>query len=820
MLTLILTEKPSVARDFAKALQVDSKGRKNGFLEGNNFIVTWAVGHLVELAEPQDYDPKWAKWDLSTLPILPHRLKYKPIAQTEGQLRIVQKQLQRKDIGQIVIATDAGREGEVIARTILDSVHAELPSRLRFWTSQALTPQVILDTMEHLRPSSEFDRLWHAGQARQIADWLVGMNLSRAATLKLGNSRDVFSVGRVQTAVLALLVDRRRERENFKPEPYWLLRAGFANTRGEWWGLWFKGEQNRFEKLEDANQVVASIAEGMGKVKSVKREKKRQPPPMLYSLTDLQREANTRFGFSAKLTLDTAQKLYEEKKCLSYPRTDSKVLGSKNVGLVKNILQKLSTAYPETFQGIEDSRIGLSNKRVFNDAKLTDHHALIPLTPFPEGSGGQTERRIYELVLKRFAAAFHPDYEYEATEIITEVCGETFRTKGSRPLKLGWKAVYGLKEYSAGTGEEEPEEENLPLLEKNDPAKVAETRVEEKMTQPPPEYSEALLLKDMTNPSRFVSEEELQRIFKGEPGLGTQATRAQIIETLISRKYVLREKKKLAATDKGCFLIDHLRKLEGVKTITSPEETARWEFELERIARGMGDRDLFLSGIASFVERGVKEFKAAGRRDLVRHTFGKCPACGGEIIEGRRGYGCKNWREENGGCRFVVWKDIAGRRIGPELLAIILSGTETPVMQFRSKDGKEFKAALKLEKSEEEGRWETRFIYSDPLPAHSGGDSGGEAEKVGSLGKCPRCGGKIVEGKIGFGCSNWREENGGCKFVIWKTIAGKKISLQNLRQLLEEGETDTIKGFTSRNGKKFSAKLKLDEASYKTTLVY
>jgi DNA topoisomerase-3 len=824
-----------VARDFAKALGIEAK--RNGFVEGGEYVITWAIGHLVELAEPGDYDPKWKRWNMSTLPIIPERLRYKPIRDVKKQLEIVQGQLRRDDVVKVVIATDAGREGEVIARTILQTVtgadDAHRPQKAfelyRFWTSQALTPQVVRDTLNKLKPAAEFDRLWNAGQARQIADWLVGMNLSRAATLKLGSFENTFSVGRVQTAVLALLVDRRRERERFKPEPYWVLRANFSNPKGTWWGTWFKGDDVRIGKKEEAEAILSHIRGESGQVKSVKKTRKKLPPPLLYSLTDLQREANSRYGLSAKGTLDIAQRLYEDKKCLSYPRTDSKVLGSQTVDLASRLVEKLSAVYPPIFQGVDRKLIDLSNKRVFNDAKLTDHHALIPLAPLPR-SASEDEKHIYDMVLKRFAAAFHPDYEYEATELITEVKKETFRTRGKRPLVPGWKAVYGLKEPQAAAkssgngggdgaggsaGEDERDEEDLPPLEKKDPAKVEETKLEEKMTQPLPEYTEDLLLKDMTNPSRYVTEEELQKIFKGDVGLGTQATRAQIIETLIHRQFVTREKKKVAATDKGCFLIERLRRLHRAKAIAMPEETARWEMELEKIALGIGNPEAFIAGIKQFVKDGVEELKMSEEQQMAEGPLGKCPACGGEIIEGNKGFGCKNWREQDGGCRFVVWKETAGRTITHEDIRTLLAQGVTPAMTFRSREGKEFSAALKIEYNEEQNKWGARFVFSN---ANSGaGGTEGEAEE---LGKCPRCGGEVVEGKKGFGCKNWREEDGGCRFVIWKTIAGKEIPVDAVMDLLSKGETEVIHGFISRKGNEFSARLRLEGEEYKATFVF
>ncbi len=737
--TLILTEKPSVARDFAKALGVPSK---KGWMENDEYIVAWAVGHLVELLEPGEYDSKWKRWSLASLPIIPEEFRYKPIEKTKRQLKIINGFFSQGRVGKIVIATDAGREGEVIARTILMSsgVPAEkLEGRedvLRFWTSQALTPSVVKAGMNSLKPAGEYDRLWRAGQARQIADWLVGMNATRSATKRMD---DLFSIGRVQTAVLALLVDRRREREKFKPEPYWLLKALFENPKGQWWGSWFDKDQARFLKEEDAKAVQKKIENREGRVVSAKKEKKKQPPPLLYSLTDLQRDANIRFGFTAKKTLGIAQALYENKKCLSYPRTEAQVLGSKNAGLVKKIVSTLSKSYPPIFQNIVEERIDAKYKRVFNDARLTDHHAIIPLAPVPSRATDD-EKKVYDLVLKRFAAAFHADCEYEQTTIVTEVEQETFNTQGKRILKPGWRVVYAQEEEKKKTSEQEAEPENLPPLEKGDPASVAETKIESKQTVPPPQYSDALLLKDMTNPGRYVDENELKRIYMGDIGLGTQSTRAQIIETLLDRNYVRRDKRYLVALDKGCLLIDTLRRFERARILTSTEQTARWEMQLNRIARGEGSGHGFIESIQTFVREIVEEFKA------------------GEI-------------------------DVP----------------KTP-SQRPSDRRTQYRKTSKYQKAEN----------AVPAAAKTSKPPTDSA-KVETFGKCPRCGGDIIEGERGFGCSNWRKKDGACRFVIWKTIAGKKIPKTAVRKILAKGVSDNIKGFKSKSGKTFSARLKLND---------
>jgi len=791
MKTLILTEKPSVARDFAKALGVN--GKKDGYLENEQYVITWAIGHLVELFDPADYDKKWEeRWRLDALPILPEQFKYKPIARTENQLNIIKSVLNQGHFDKIVIATDAGREGEVIARTIFLASDFNKPNNMRrFWTSQALTPQVIKEGLEKSKPASFYDRLWKAGQSRQIADWLVGMNGSRAATIQL---KDFFTVGRVQTAVLSLLADRRRERENFKPEPFWMLRAVFANDKGTWTGLWTKKKENRFHSEEEAVQVQASIENQIGKVASVKKQKKKQPPPPLYSLTDLQQDANKQFAFSAQTTLDIAQSLYEQKKCLSYPRTDAKVLGSQNADMAKKLVEQLSQNYSDLFAGVEKKLIAASNKRVFDDDKLTDHHALIPLAPLPASAGDQ-ESKLYDLVIRRFAAAFHPDFEFEQTDIVTEVKKQDFQTKGRVILKPGWQALY----KNEAREEEDSEAGNLPPLTENDPATVTEIRLEKKMTTPPPEYSEALLLKDMTNPAKYVSEEELKKVYRGDVGLGTQATRAQIIETLLHRNYAQRNKKLIIATDKGCLLIDRLRGLKMAKILTSPEETARWERRLDRIARGEDSGEDFLTTIRQFVSQMVEEFKMS--RDP--SEIGKCPACGGSIIEGKKGFGCANWKEENGGCKFVIWKQLAGKDLEIPVIQQLLEKRETePIEGFMSKKGTPFSASLKLVQ-QEETEWKVQFDFGEP-------------EEVGI---CPVCGGKVVEGRKGFGCANWKEENGGCKFVIWKTIAQKELPREAVILLLEKGITENIDGFVSKKGSPFSARLKLqkdDSGAYKS----
>jgi len=786
--TLILTEKPSVANDFARALNV--KGRNNGYIENNAFIITWAIGHLVELKKPEDYHPRWKAWHLDTLPIMPESFDYNPIDRTSQQLKIIQKLL-NTDVSKIIIATDAGREGEVIARTILMKCnHLNKTSLYRFWTSQALTDDVIRDALNNCKPAEAYDRLWKAGQSRQIADWLVGMNGSRAATLKMN---DLFSVGRVQTAVLALLVDRRRERENFKPEPYWILKALFTNPKGSWIGTWFRKRQTRIPSQEKAQDIEKKISGQDGIVQSVKKQKKSEPPPLLYALTDLQRDANNKYGFSAQKTLQLAQDLYEKFKCLSYPRTDSNVLGSKNADLVQSTVSKLSSVYNEIFAGVQARRMKNTYKRVFNDAKLTDHHALIPLSPLPSGASSD-HQKIYMLVLKRFAQAFHSDCQFEQTEIITLVCEESFRTKGKVILVPGWRILetQSAKPTKSPSEDEEEDQDQLPPLKNDDPAHVQETNCLQKQTKPPPEYTEASLLRDMTNPGRYVSDNKLKQIYRGDIGLGTQSTRAQTIETLLSRKYIVRKKRQILATDKGCLLIETLRQFDITKILTSPEETARWEMQLESIAQGKGSDNEFLESIKSFVVQSVEEFKT-NVIQVDRNKLGKCPECGGNIIKGNKDYGCSNWRESDGACRVVIKSKINGRFISPYMLRCLLEAHK--IGPYRFPDTNLPYGEIHLEKKD--NAWDLTVKKSKKPKKLS--------QKM--LPECPVCGGEIIDTPKAYGCSNWKDIDGGCKFVVWKTTAKREITKEEAIQLMETGTTDLLDGFISKNGKPFRARL-------------
>lgn len=699
MKKLILTEKPSVARDFAAALGITSKS--DGFIEGDEYVITWAIGHLLELKAPGEYDAKWKRWSLDSLPILPDRLGYKSVSKTRKQLSVIKKQLKRKDIAEVIVATDAGREGELIARTLIEAAKPKAALK-RFWTSQALSKAVILEELNHLKPLAEYDRLYLAGRSRQSADWLVGMNLSRLATIRLG---DLFSIGRVQTAVLALLVKRNEEIKNFKPEKYFHVTAKLKFNDDLLQALWFdpkaKQDKSKIAEKSAATAIVDRCRNADVVVSTVTKNEKSVPSPMLFSLTELQKVANQRYGFSAKKTLGVAQALYEKHKCLSYPRTDAKVLGSKSFSQVNSLLKLFAKTHRDLYKQIDVKKVSLSNRLVFNDAKLTDHHALIPLKPF-KGPQTSDEARVFELVLKRFLAAFSKNHVYEDTEIVCVAEQEHFKSKGKRTICEGWKYLLGSDKDSV-----------LPAIEEKQKGSVKEIKAEDKETKPPPLYNEATLLNDMMNPARLVAEKKFKAIFKGDVGLGTQATRAQIIETLLNRKYIKREKRFLAVQDKGIALVDTLNDLKLSSVLTCPEETAKWELELDQIAQGEGDARKFMLAIREFVANCTGEWKGADdkvmQRDFVKskttrkgrkkppkagEKIGACPVCQKDVVEYPKNFGCTGWQE---GCKFTVWKKIAGKEITIKNAKMIIeSGSTEKLTGFMSKAGKPFDAKLSL----------------------------------------------------------------------------------------------------------------------------
>jgi DNA topoisomerase-3 len=699
--TLIIAEKPSVGRDLAGALPGSFAKEGDTHLESEEYVITWAVGHLVQLAEPEDYDEKWKKWRMADLPIVPEDFKLVPRdSKSKKQLNAILKLLKRADVERVVNACDAGREGELIFAYIYEVSGVDKPVD-RLWIS-SMTKQAIREGFEKLRPGEQLRDLEAAARSRSEADWLVGMNATRAATIR-GRAwvGGVVSLGRVQTPTLAMIVKREREIQAFVPEPYRLIHGTFQPP---YQGLWFEGDESRiFGDLSRADQIVAKVSGADGIVESIERKEQSERAPLLYDLTSLQRDANRRFGFSARRTLQAAQSLYEGKKAITYPRTSSRYLSGDMVPQLK------PTA--GTLQPIEDYRAAaefvlaldqLPLQRVVNDAKVDDHHAIIP-TDIEHNVTAFTpdERRVFDLIARRFLAVFHPPARYARTTVITLVEEERFRTRGKVTLEAGWRAVYGVEpDHERQSEDEEAEGGEIPVLQQGQTVRCIAAEIEDRMTKPPPRYTEATLLSAMETAGKLIDEEELREAMK-DSGLGTPATRAETIETLIRREYVERVGRDIQATPKGIQVVTMLEE----HKLTSPELTGDWEHKLSDIEHGRGDRTAFMQGIADFTKETVERIAALDKEKLrpERVELGPCPRCGavtGEIIrENSKAYGCTSWKSrEEAGCGFVIWKRVASRTLTPEVARQLIEERRTRevLSGFRSRGGKPFRARLVL----------------------------------------------------------------------------------------------------------------------------
>jgi len=701
--TLVIAEKPSVARDLADALPGTFENN-DSYLESEDTVITFAVGHLVELTDPEDYDERFKKWRMADLPIVPEEFRLRARdKKAEKQLKVIHKLLKRDDVDRVVNACDAGREGELIFAYIYETSGVDKPVD-RLWIS-SMTKAAIKDGFEKLRPGDQLRPLEAAARSRSEADWLVGMNATRAATIR-GRAwvGGVVSLGRVQTPTLALMVKREREIQAFVPEPYWLVHAQF-DPRYE--GLWFEGEETRLKDGKRAEEIAAKVSGASGVVESVERKEQSERAPLLYDLTSLQRDANRRFGFSARRTLQAAQSLYEDKKAITYPRTNSRWLSGDLVSQLKPTAATLQpiAEYADAAKyvlGLQQLPLG----RVVNDSKVSDHHAIIP-TDVEHGLDrfSPDERRIFDLVARRFLAVFHPPARYARTTVITLVEDERFRSRGKITLEPGWRGVYGLEsdeDRKARQQEEDSENESaeLPPLEQGQQVKCASAEVEAKETKPPPRYTEATLLSAMETAGKLIDDEELREAMK-ESGLGTPATRAETIETLIRREYIERAGKDLTPTPKGLQVISMLEE----HPLTSPELTGDWEKRLTDIERGADQRGAFIKDIEDFTRATVEKIAALDKEKLrpERVELGPCPRCGaetGEIIrENSKAYGCTSWKSrEEPGCGFVIWKRVAGRTLTPEIARQLLEEGKTKevISGFRSRAGKPFRARLVL----------------------------------------------------------------------------------------------------------------------------
>jgi DNA topoisomerase III len=706
--TLVIAEKPSVGRDLARVLPGPFQ-RGEGVLEGPQHVITWAVGHLVQLAEPDEYDDKFKRWRMADLPIVPD--KFRLVVRDERsrrQMNIVKRALGRDDVELVVNACDAGREGELIFAYLYEKAGSRLPVQ-RLWLS-SMTKAAIEDAFGRLRPGEELRSLEDAARSRSEADWIVGMNATRAATIRLRSSFDgAVSLGRVQTPTLAILARREEEIRAFRPEPYWIVDARFA-AAGErlYEGRYHAGPQPRVASAGEAAAIVAACRGIEGTISKLEKTRRRERAPLLYDLTSLQRDANSRFGFSARRTLAAAQRLYEEHKALTYPRTSSRYLPSDMIPEIKPIAaivggRREYAAGAAFVTGLDMLPLG----RVVNNEKVTDHHAIIPTNaPHPVDKMSDDDRRIYDLVARRFLAVFHPEAVFENTKVETDVAGHVFRTRGKVMLVPGWRGVYGEEaDAEPREGEEdEGREQRLPRLDQGEPVDTRDVHSEEKETRPPRRYSEGSLLAAMETAGRLVDDEELREAMK-DSGIGTPATRAAIIERLLAVGYIERDARALVVTEKGLNVV---RLLDGHQ-LTSPSLTGDWEHRLARIETGEDSRKAFMGDIVKFAEATIATLDEKLRDVRIpRANLGPCPVCGHDIVENRKGYSC--WSREDPGCGFVIWKAKAGKTLTAAVVReLIRTGrTERAVTGFRGRSGRSFRARLALEQTDE-GRWRVEF---------------------------------------------------------------------------------------------------------------
>jgi len=711
--TLVLAEKPSVGRDLTRVLP-GQFAKHEGYLESDSHVVTWAVGHLVQLAEPDEYDSKYKKWRMADLPIVPDDFKLEVRDErSRKQMTVITRLLQRNDVEQIINACDAGREGELIFAWTLQKSGVKKPVQ-RLWLS-SMTAKAIKDAFSGLRPASEFAKLEQAARSRSEADWIVGMNATRAATIRLRSSFDrAVTLGRVQTPTLAIIARREEEIRAFKPEPYWLVDADFEPTSGDsgrrYSGRYHDGSQPRLKSAQEAEAIVAAVRGRQGEITKLETTKRSEKSPLLYDLTTLQREANTRYGFSARRTLAAAQRLYEEHKALTYPRTNSRFLPSDMGGEIKPIAGHVGEhrEYAKAAAFVTGMDV-LPTGRVINDPKVTDHHAIIPTNSSHKlDKMSDDDRRIYDMVARRFLAVFHPEAVFENTRLETTVAEYVFRTRGRVLLVAGWRGVYGEEALEGGdrsaSDDDEGGPQTLPKLARGESVDTKDVAAEEKVTKPPRRYSDASLLAAMETAGKLVDDDELREAMK-DSGIGTPATRAAIIERLIDVEYVEREGRSLVATEKGLNVI----RLLGEHPLTSPSLTGDWETRLGKIEHGEEPREVFMRDIALFAGKTVAELDSKLKDVRIpRANLGPCPICGHDIVENRKGFSC--WSREDPGCGFVIWKSKAGKTLPAAVARELISTgrTERPVAGFKGRSGRSFRARLALMQTED-GKWRVEF---------------------------------------------------------------------------------------------------------------
>jgi DNA topoisomerase-3 len=812
---LVIAEKPSVAADIARALRVKKVG---DHYEDDRYVITSAVGHLLEIDAPAEFQAQRGKWTFAALPVIPPRFDLVPREKSEDRLKAIQRLLKRKDVTELINACDAGREGELIFRYIVQYTSAKQPVR-RLWL-QSMTPEAIREGFERLRSDAEMRGLADAAVCRSEADWLVGINGTRAMTAfnsKTGGFVKT-TVGRVQTPTLAILVEREDRIRKFVPRDYWELHATFGCEAGTYPGRWFDEKFKRDtakdadtdlrpERIWDKAAAEAIRAKCLGKPGVVTEESKptTQLPPLLFDLTSLQREANARFGFSAKTTLAVAQALYEKHKVLTYPRTDSRHLPEDYPATVRKTLEALrGPAYEPHAARILEAGWVRPNKRIFNNEKVSDHFAIIPTTEPPRHLA-EFEQKLYDFVVKRFLAVFFPAAEFLVTTRITRVVGEPFKSEGKVMINPGWMVVYGREA-------QDPDSPSLTPVRAGEPVHTRDIEVKAQQTKPPPRYTEATLLSAMEGAGKLVEDDDLREAM-AEKGLGTPATRAAIIEGLIAEHYLARHGKELQPTAKAFSLLTLLRGL-GVEELTKPELTGDWEHRLKQMEHGRLRREEFMRGIAEMTRHIVDRAKSY-EHDTVPGDFGAlrvpCPKCGGEVHEKYKTFQCVK-------CAWAQFKIILGRQFEPEEVETLLrEGKVGPLQGFRSKQGRLFNAMMKLGPAPD---FKVEFDFGNNNGgAENRGDGGNQSAEPAPdftgqqpLGKCPKCGGAVFDAGMNYVCEKAVGPGKSCRFKTGKLILQQAVEPAQVAKLLAEGKTDPLTGFVSkRTGRKFEAFLVLKD---------
>ncbi|MEO8145956.1 MAG: DNA topoisomerase III [Betaproteobacteria bacterium] len=787
---LIIAEKPSVAADISRA--IGGFTRKGEYFESEEYVLSSAVGHLLELTLPPEHDVKKGKWSFANLPVVPPHFDLAPIERSEARLNVLLKLLKRKDVTGIVNACDAGREGELIFRYIAQYSKTKKPIE-RLWL-QSMTQGAIREGFASLRKDRDLLALADAAKSRSEADWLVGINGTRAMTAF--NSKEggfyLTTVGRVQTPTLAILVEREEKIRAFQSRDYWEVHARFGAVAGEYPGRWFEPafkkdddperKAERLWKAERAEAIAAACSEKQG-IATEETKPSTQASPLLYDLTSLQREANGRFGFSAKGTLSLAQSLYERHKALTYPRTDARALPEDYIATVKKTMDALAGVRefaPFAKQVLKGGWVK-ANKRIFDNSKISDHFAIIPTLQTPVNLS-EPEAKLYDLVVRRFLAVFFPSAEFLQTTRITKVGEEHFRTDGRVMQSPGWLAVYG-KSLQDDTV-------TLPAIVQGEKLKALEVKATANQTRPPARFNEATLLSAMEGAGKLVEDDEL-RAAMGAKGLGTPATRAAVIEGLIYEKYVERLGRELKPTWKAFRLFFALRHF-GVDEITSPELTGDWEFKLKQMEQAKLPRRKFMEHIEQVARDLVKRIKSGTiPEEAFASVAAPCPKCGGVIQETYRKFQCQS-------CDFYIWPVLLGRDWSPDEVAeLVTKKFIGPLTGFRSKQGRPFSAGMKLT-----DEFKIEFDFGQ-----GAGDSDEPVDFSGkeALGACPKCGSRVFEHGVSYVCEKSVGPQRSCDFRSGRMILQQPVEQAQMQKLLATGRTDLLTGFMSKKNRKFKA---------------